>query len=72
MNKIRLVFVNNFHNFGQIRGGQASLTLVIILASDVEAALDAEGADPDEGVRSWGAQGVILVTGVIVPKKDGG
>ena len=44
-------------------------TLVIILASDVEAALDAEGADPDEGVRSWGAQGVILVTGVIVPKK---
>ena len=45
----------------------AELTLVSVFAGDVEAALDPQGTDSDEGVSSGRSEAVVLLAGVVVP-----
>ena len=47
--------------------GTIERTLVSIFAGDVEAALDPQGTDPDEGVSSGRGEAVVLLARVVVP-----
>ena len=42
-------------------------TLVSVFSGDVEAALDPQGADPDEGVSPGRGEAVVLLARVVVP-----
>ena len=47
--------------------GTIERTLVSIFAGDVEAALDPQGTDPDEGVSPGRGEAVVLLARVVVP-----